>query len=175
MDDGSDDENLDFFTHKGKKLEELDDFKDKISNDSGDEYEDRDMKKGIMTNEMVNALNFGGGDLNSWADKENEKKTREQRHAEIMEKSKAYKLHHQEIKEATYAYTKQLDEDFGEMAGLLDFSKKKADVTESKVDAYDDLLINLKQEGVKKAIPMKQELSEKEKAQARREKLEKLA
>jgi hypothetical protein len=125
LDDGSEEENMDFFTHKGKKLEDLDDFKDKISNDSGDQYEDRDMQKGIMTNEMVNALNFGGGDLNSWADKENEKKTREQRHAEIMEKSKAYKLHHQEIKEATYAYTKQLDEDFGDMAGLLNFNRKK--------------------------------------------------
>jgi hypothetical protein len=47
-----------------------------------------------MTNEMVNSLNFGGGDLNSWGNKDDEKKTREQRHAEIMEKSKAYKLHH---------------------------------------------------------------------------------
>ena len=103
----------------------MDDFKDRISNDSGDQYEDRDMQKGIMTNDMVNALNFGGGDLNSWSEREGAKKTREERHAEIMEKSKAYKLHHQEIKEATFAYTKQLDEEWGDVSGLLNFSKKK--------------------------------------------------
>lgn len=127
-----------------------------------------------MTNEMVNALNFGGGDLNSWSEREDVKKTREERHAEIMEKSKAYRLHHQEIKEATFAYTKQLDEEWGDVSGLLDFSKKKT-VPQIKADAYDDLLVEMKQEGIKKAIPMKQELSEKERAQARREKLEKLA
>jgi hypothetical protein len=94
LDEGSEDENLDFFTHKGKKLEDLDDFKDHISNDSGDDYEDKDMKKGIMTNDMVNALNFGGGEVFNEKDAENRKKTREERHAEIMEKSKAYRLHH---------------------------------------------------------------------------------
>ena len=47
--------------------------------------------------------------------------------------------------------------------------------TDQKVDAYDDLLVQMKTEGIKRAIPMKQELSEKEKAQARREKIEKLA
>lgn len=131
-----------------------------------------------MTNEMVNALNFGGGEV--WSEKEAEarKKTREERHAEIMEKSKAYRLHHQEIKEATHAYTKELDDEWKEVSGLLDFSKNKARIpmpTDQKVDAYDDLLTMMKTEGIKRAIPMKQELSEKEKAQARREKLEKLA
>jgi curved DNA-binding protein CbpA len=43
-----------------------------------------------------NALNFGGGDLAERG--ENQKKTREERHAEIIEKSKAYKYHAQEIK-----------------------------------------------------------------------------
>jgi hypothetical protein len=47
-----------------------------------------------MTNEMVNALNFGGGEIKSEIDLENRKKTREERHAEIIEKSKAYKYHH---------------------------------------------------------------------------------
>ena len=80
-DGGSYDENFDFFTHKGKKLEDLDDFKDRISNDSGDQYDDKDMKKGIMTNDMVNALNFGGGEVWSEKEAENRKKTREERHA----------------------------------------------------------------------------------------------
>lgn len=137
-DGGSDDENFDFFTHKGKKLEDLDDFKDRISNDSGDQYDDKDMKKGIMTNDMVNALNFGGGEVWSEKEAENRKKTREERHAEIMEKSKAYRLHHQEIKEATFAYTKELDEEWKDVAGLLDFSRKKNN--NEKADAYDDLL-----------------------------------
>ena len=47
-----------------------------------------------MNDEMVNALNFGGGEPTNEMEAENRKKTREERHAEIMEKSKAYKLHH---------------------------------------------------------------------------------
>jgi hypothetical protein len=88
-------------THKGKKLEDLDDFKDYVSGDSGDQYDNKDDKKGIMNEEMVRDLNFGGGEIYDDEDAENRKKTREERHAEIMEKSKAYKMHHQEIKEAT--------------------------------------------------------------------------
>ena len=42
---------------------------------------------------MVKALNFGGGQIYNDQDAENRKKTREERHAEIMEKSKAYKFH----------------------------------------------------------------------------------
>jgi hypothetical protein len=154
----------------------MDDFKDKIEDDS--EYEDRDMQRGIMTNDMVNALNFGGGEVYNEKDAENRKKTREERHAEIMEKSKAYRLHHQEIKEATHAYTKELDDDWKDVSGLLNFSKNAPRIPmpkDAKVDAYDDLLVQMKTEGIKRAIPMKQELSEKEKAQVRREKLEKLA
>jgi len=50
-----------------------------------------------MNEEMVHTLNFGGGDDEDPATK---KKTREERHAEIMEKSKAYKFHAQEVKMA---------------------------------------------------------------------------
>ena len=50
-------------THKGKKIEELDDFQREDISSDGD-YEDRDMKKGIMTKEMVDVLNFGQGDEN---------------------------------------------------------------------------------------------------------------
>ena len=79
-----------------------------------------------MNEEMVNALNFGGGEIGNERDAENRKKTREERHAEIMEKSKAYKLHHQEIKEATMAYTKELDDEFKDhkfsVSGLQEFT-----------------------------------------------------
>jgi hypothetical protein len=53
--------NMNFLTHKGKRLEDMDDFKDRV-NDSSDEYEDKDLAKGLMNDEMVNALNFGGGE-----------------------------------------------------------------------------------------------------------------
>ena len=87
--EGSDDDaDFNFLTHKGKRIDDIDDFKDKIS-DSDDDYEDKDMRKGIMTDEMVRALNFGGGE----EDAEAKKKSREERHQEIMEKSKAYKYH----------------------------------------------------------------------------------
>ena len=88
--EGSDDDaDFNFLTHKGKRIDDIDDFKDKIS-DSDDDYEDKDMRKGIMTDEMVRALNFGGGEEE---DAEAKKKSREERHQEIMEKSKAYKYH----------------------------------------------------------------------------------
>lgn len=70
-----------------------------------------------MNDEMVKALNFGGGEL----EQENNKKTREERHAEIVEKSKAFKFHAQEIKEANREYTRQLDEDWNDVAALLTF------------------------------------------------------
>ena len=90
--DGESDTNVDFLTHRGKKLEELDDFKEKIDNSDDDVYEDQDLQKGRMNEEMVNSLNFGGHD-NGEEDPSTKKKTREERHAEIMEKSKAYKYH----------------------------------------------------------------------------------
>ena len=92
--DGESDTNIDFLTHKGKKLEEMDDFKDKIEQSDDDLYEDKDLQKGRMNEEMVNMLNFGGYE---GEDPVAKKKTREERHAEIMEKSKAYKYHAQEI------------------------------------------------------------------------------
>lgn len=96
--DDEDEKNFDmnFLTHKGKRLEDIDDFRDHISDD--DEFEDKDLAKGIMNEEMVNALHFGGGEEVTQNDLQQAKKTREERHAEIMEKSKAYRLHRQEIK-----------------------------------------------------------------------------
>ena len=61
-DDEGDNDAFNFMTHKGKKIEELDDFKEQIDNSDGDEFDDRDLKKGVMSEEMVNSLNFGGGE-----------------------------------------------------------------------------------------------------------------
>ena len=101
----------------------MDDFKDDISNSDVDEAEagtkeERDMARGIMTEEMVNELNFGVGT-------EDRKKSREERHKEIMEKSKAYKYHAQEIRHANQDAIAALDEDWKDVAGLLNFSTKK--------------------------------------------------
>ena len=49
------------FTHKGRKLGEFeDDFKEQIDLSSDDEAAGRD--KGKLTEEMVNVMNFGGGE-----------------------------------------------------------------------------------------------------------------
>lgn len=153
----------------------MDDFNEKIGGSDDDLYEDKDMQKGKLTEEMVNALNFGGGQA---VDPENGKKSREERLNEIMTKSKAYKLHAQEIKEATTEYTKQLDEDWGDVAALLKFKVKTSDQPSSHIEAdsvFDDILTRLKTEsGIKKIIPTKMILSDKEKAQQKRQRLETL-
>ena len=85
-DDEDDDGNDVFmgFTHKGKKLiDEHDDFNDKISNSSGDED---DPDKGKLNEEMVNRLNFGGGE----EPEEGKKKSRKEVMQEIIEKSKTF-------------------------------------------------------------------------------------
>lgn len=61
---GSDDESeqdvMVGFTHKGRRLGDFeDDFKEKIDLSSDDE---KDNDKGHLTEEMVNIMNFGGGE-----------------------------------------------------------------------------------------------------------------
>mmetsp|Transcript_47578 Transcript_47578/g.64530 ORF Transcript_47578/g.64530 Transcript_47578/m.64530 type:complete len:185 (+) Transcript_47578:15-569(+) len=50
------------FTHKGKALEEMDDFNERIDNSSGDEDDQGRKKKGELDEQMVEMLNFGGGE-----------------------------------------------------------------------------------------------------------------
>ena len=137
------------------------------------------MRKGIMTDEMVKELNFGGGSFEGLteADMEKKKKTREERFEEIMTKSKAFKMHAQEVKQATLEETRKLDDEWGEVAGLLNFNKrsKKEKVSGYKEDKFDNILTQLKTEGAQLAQPAKAVLTEKEKAKAKRERLEKLA
>lgn len=168
------DEELHILTHGGKSLDKIDDYEeDKIGSDDSD-YENRDDRKGVLSTDHVNRMNFGtgqGGD--SEEEEQTRKKTKEERNAEIMEKSKAYKLHHQEIKEATMEATKQLDEEWADVALLLNFNKK-VERKEPK-DLFDDILTKLKTENILKVQPQKLEVTEKQKAQARRERLEQLA
>ena len=41
--DSDSDKDYNFLTHKGKKLDDLDDFKDKIENSDDEYYEDKDL------------------------------------------------------------------------------------------------------------------------------------
>ena len=53
------------FTHKGKKLDVdggKDDFNEDISQESDDDKNDRQNRKGFLTEDMVNQMNFGGGE-----------------------------------------------------------------------------------------------------------------
>ena len=83
------------FTHKGKLLDDQDDFKEEISQDSDDEKHDRSKRKGFLNEEMVQKLNFGGG-----VDEEGPvKKTRKEVFQEIIEKSKSYDEARKEMKQ----------------------------------------------------------------------------
>lgn len=96
----------------------MDDFKDKIqlSSESEDEYGNKRKSKGHLSEEMVKALNFGRGNEDEQDEPQEKKKTREERLKEIMEKSKAYKFYASEIKLANQEATRQLDEEWGEVA-----------------------------------------------------------
>ena len=84
LDDDNQEEIL--FTHKGKVLDDKDDFDEKIENS--------DSEQGELPEEMVEQLHFGGGETKA-SDQEDDffkvKKTKEQVFAEIMLKSKFYK------------------------------------------------------------------------------------
>lgn len=145
-DEGSDDEGFNFLTHKGQKLDELDDFKQEVPDSDAEYYEDKDLAAGRMNEEMVNALNFGGGEA---AEEAPQKKTREERHAEIIEKSKAYKFYAQEIKLANMEATRELDDDFKDLTNLISFKGRgdgKAEhprdmaKTNEEADVFDNII-----------------------------------
>jgi len=50
------------FTHRGRRLEDIDDFQDDIPVSSDDDQnDDRDQQLGKLNEEMVMTMNFGGG------------------------------------------------------------------------------------------------------------------
>jgi len=82
--DGEDEQVLGF-THGGRRLEVEDDFKEHIS-DSSDEGEPG--QKGYLDDEIVQRMNFGGGD----EEEAEGKKSRKEVFDEIISKSKAFKI-----------------------------------------------------------------------------------
>lgn len=94
------------FTHNGKSLEAMDDFKDEIPLSSEDEYDNPD--KGKLDERMVMKMNFGGGEFSK--DDQDHKKSRKEVFEEIIAKSKAYKMANSEIKIAAQELSHKLDE-----------------------------------------------------------------
>ena len=105
------------FTHKGKPLAE-DDFDEQISASSDDESPD----KGKLTEEMVNTMNFGQGDGQTGDER---KKSRKEIFEEIIEKSKAYKEANKELTNINTDLIKELDDDYLDIIGKLDFTIRK--------------------------------------------------
>ncbi len=108
--DDSDEDVFAGLTHGGKRLEDIDDFKDEIPMSSEDEHEkNKDKKKGKLDENMVARMNFGGGELEA----ENpEKKSRKEIFDEIIAKSKSYKMVKSEIKHAAEELQQKLDDDY---------------------------------------------------------------
>lgn len=101
------------FTHKGKLLADdaKEDFNEDISQDSDDDKHDRSKRKGFLTDEMVQRMNFGGGDVDEDGEPE-KKKTRKEVFEEIMEKAKSFDAARKELKTINLAMQKELDNDY---------------------------------------------------------------
>jgi len=96
------------FTHKGKRLvDNHDDFNDRIDLSDHDE---QDPDKGNMNEEMVNRLNFGGGE-----DGDSKKKTRKEVFQEIIAKSKTFDQARKEMVMVTKELNDELDGEYAEL------------------------------------------------------------
>lgn len=109
------------FTHKGKLLTEGvdDDFQEDIAQDSDDDKNDRAKRKGFLNEEMVERMNFGGGEENGAMDPLSRKKTRKEVFEEIIEKSRNYDAARKEMKVITQNVTKELDDDYQNLLQVL--------------------------------------------------------
>lgn len=108
------------FTHKGKKLiDDHDDFNEHISH-SSDGEDNKD--KGHLNEEMVNALNFGGGQDNGDA----KRKTRKEVFQEIIEKSRTFDQARKEVNQINTELVNELDGNFAELSSILQYKKSAA-------------------------------------------------
>ena len=105
-------------THKGKTLEDMDDYNDRGDRSSGDEN---------IPAEIVDKLNFTGFDKeavpNGTQDKDGvlKKKTKKEVYEEIIKKSKKMKYERQQQKEEDQGTLKELNEGYADIAQLLAF------------------------------------------------------
>ena len=170
--EGDDNDGLGGFTHRGRPLEEVDDFQDDIPVTSDDDQnDDRDEQLGKLNDEMVMTMNFGGGRRNpAVPQKDPEERTRKEIFAEIIEKSKAYKAAKFEVKEAAKELTERLDRQFFDILPLLNMSKVKTSTeTTTGLDSYEQIAAKLKEQV--RAQPAHVILGEREQARMRKSKL----
>ena len=188
--DGDDNDVFMGFTHKGKKLiDDHDDFNEQIPQSSDDE-DNKD--KGKLNEEMVNRLNFGGGEI----PEEGKKKTRKEIFQEIVDKSKTFDAARKEMKQINTELQEELDDEYQDLLRLLKYetgvarpledqlrekheaeskmtkkelAEKKAR-EENKQPSYEEIRRQLVPQT--KQAPLKQgQLTEKEQALARKKKL----
>ena len=122
------------FTHKGKLLgAQHDDFNEDISQDSDDDKNDRNNRKGFLNEEMVEKLNFGGGENGDGMDMVKEKKkSRKEVFEEIIEKSKSYDAARKEMKQINMTMQRELNDDFQGLLKVLKYNKDTVDpITEN--------------------------------------------
>jgi nucleolar protein 14 len=172
---GDEDGHLGGFTHRGRPLEEMDDFQDDIPVTSDDDQnDDRDQQMGKLSEEMVMTMNFGGGRRPPAPTNEPADRTRKEIFEEIIAKSKAYKAAKFEVKEAAKELTDKLDKQFFDILPLLNMSKvKTTDTTSSGLDAYEQIAAKLKEQA--RAQPTHVIMGEREQARMRKTKLQALA
>lgn len=68
-------------------------------------------------------MNFGRG--KAMPDEDHKEKSRKEVFEEIIEKSRAYKEANRDLKQVNTELIKELDDDYDDIVGLLDFSRKK--------------------------------------------------
>ena len=169
LDDDLDGDNEMFmgFTHHGKRLEEMDDFKDLMPGSSDDEGNDDpyDQDKGKLNEEIVHKMNFGGGDMDYGDDT---KKSRKEVFEEIIAKSKAYKMASFELKQAAHDLTNKLDNQFMDLLPLLNMSRvKTTTIVDSKMDkSYEQIAYKLKEQ--ERVLPTQALMTDREQARIKK-------
>ena len=127
------------FTHKGKRLDvnDHDDFNEDISADSDDDKNDRTKRKGFLNEEMVEKLNFGGGD--QYDEGGEKKKTRKEVFEEIIEKSRSYDAARKELKQINLNMQKELDQDYGDLLSRLNMKDKTIEAQDANKALHEKL------------------------------------
>ena len=145
LDSDSDGDNNDVFmgfTHKGKRLDvdaDKDDFNEDISQESDDDKNDRKNRKGFLTEDMVNQMNFGGGEEVDDEGAPKVKKTRKEVFQEIMEKSKNYDAARKELKQINLKMVNELEEDYHSLIDKLKYSGAPVDARSKNQELLDKI------------------------------------
>ncbi|EQC38529.1 hypothetical protein SDRG_04235 [Saprolegnia diclina VS20] len=171
--DENDDNEEEFLTHRGQKIDDYDAFDGPDGHGSDMDEEDRAFEN-KLGRELVNQLHFGGGAAAN-GDEPAKKKTHEEIMHEVMMKSKMYKAEKQKNKANQDETTEVLDAEFADFQKMLSFRPKKADRTpeaRGELDEFDKMARLLSMEAKAKAT--ERNLSPEEIAKKEHEKLAEL-